>query len=64
MSSSQVFDRINGENINLVFSNGITENIGTLENLFNLDYFYNRFRVGLEDINNDGRLGVFLVAIK
>ena len=58
----KVFERINSENSNLVFSNIITENIGTLENLFNFDYFYNGAGVGLEDINNDGLLDVFFSA--
>ncbi|MCP4975484.1 MAG: VCBS repeat-containing protein [Maribacter sp.] len=58
-STPKVFERISSEQSNLVFSNIITENIGTLENLFNFDYFYNGAGVGLEDINNDGLLDVF-----
>ena len=56
---TKVFEKISSEQSNLVFSNTITENIGTLENLFNFDYFYNGAGVGLEDINNDGLLDVF-----
>ena len=57
-----VFEKIRSEQSNLVFSNTITENISTLENLFNFDYFYNGAGVGLEDINNDGLLDVFFSA--
>ncbi len=58
----KVFEKISSEQSNLTFSNTITENIGTLENLFNFDYFYNGAGVGLEDINNDGLLDVFFSA--
>ncbi len=58
-AASKVFEKISSEESKLVFSNTITENIETLENLFNFDYFYNGAGVGLEDINNDGLLDVF-----
>ncbi|MBT8302252.1 MAG: CRTAC1 family protein, partial [Maribacter sp.] len=58
-TTSKVFEKIPSEQSKLVFSNTITENIETLENLFNFDYFYNGAGVGLEDINNDGLLDVF-----
>ncbi|MGB5497729.1 MAG: VCBS repeat-containing protein [Maribacter sp.] len=58
-SIPKVFEKIEASQSNLIFSNTIVENIETLENLFNFDYFYNGAGVGLEDINNDGLLDVF-----
>lgn len=54
-----IFEKIESASSNLVFKNTIKENLGTLENLFNYDYFYNGAGVGLEDLNNDGLLDVF-----
>ncbi|WP_339657175.1 VCBS repeat-containing protein [uncultured Maribacter sp.] len=54
-----VFKKVDSGYSNLQFSNTITENIETLENLFSFDYFYNGAGVGVEDLNNDGLLDVF-----
>ncbi len=58
-TSKQVFQKVDAKTSNLYFSNSITENVATLENLFSFDYFYNGAGVGLEDLNNDGLLDVF-----
>jgi len=55
----KVFTKINASESGIHFENRITEDLNTLENLFNYDYFYNGAGVGLEDINNDGLLDVF-----
>jgi len=55
----KVFTKINASESGIRFENRITEDLNTLENLFNYDYFYNGAGVGLEDINNDGLLDVF-----
>ncbi|MEM8508215.1 MAG: VCBS repeat-containing protein [Bacteroidota bacterium] len=55
----QVFKQLPSEETQLVFSNTLTENIASLENLFNYDYFYNGAGVGVEDLNNDGLLDIF-----
>lgn len=57
--NNPVFERLPSEKTQLVFSNTITENIASLENLFNYDYFYNGAGVGIEDLNNDGLLDIF-----
>lgn len=54
-----IFQKVASKNSNLIFSNTITENLSTLENLFNYDYFYNGAGVGVEDVNNDGLLDIF-----
>ena len=59
LSSKPLFEKISHSKSQLVFNNVIKENVGTLENLFNYDYFYNGAGVGLEDLNNDGLLDVF-----
>lgn len=56
---SPIFKKIEPSYSNLSFQNTITENIETLENLFNYDYFYNGAGVGVEDLNNDGLLDIF-----
>jgi len=58
-TTDPVFQRIPSSESNLIFENTIKENLSTLENLFNYDYFYNGAGVGLEDLNNDGLLDVF-----
>lgn len=58
-ASKKVFEKIASNDNGIIFSNDITENVETLENLFNFDYFYNGAGVGMEDINNDGLLDVF-----
>lgn len=58
-SPKKVFQKIASDASGIIFSNTITENVETLENLFNFDYFYNGAGVGMEDLNNDGLLDVF-----
>ncbi len=58
-ASIPVFEKVKSDSSQLYFSNDITENVETLENLFNFDYFYNGAGVGVEDLNNDGLLEVF-----
>ncbi|NAS14193.1 FG-GAP-like repeat-containing protein [Poritiphilus flavus] len=54
-----LFKKIAPEKSGVVFSNQLTENLETIENLFNFDYFYNGAGVGMEDLNNDGLLDIF-----
>ncbi len=54
-----LFERIESTYSGLAFSNTLTHNVATRENLFDYDYFYNGAGVGLEDLNNDGLLDVF-----
>lgn len=54
-----LFELISSDSSNLKFTNDIKENIATLNNLFNFDYFYNGAGVGVEDVNNDGLLDIF-----
>jgi len=56
---SSVFQRLNAEETGLHFSNTIKENLETIDNLFDFDYFYNGAGVGVEDFNNDGLLDIF-----
>ncbi len=53
-----VFQRIPSNNSGIYFENNIAEDLSSLENLFNFDYFYNGAGVGVEDLNNDGLLDV------
>ncbi|MDH3699573.1 MAG: CRTAC1 family protein, partial [Flavobacteriaceae bacterium] len=53
-----IFERIPGNLSNLNFENNIQEDLNSLDNLFNFDYFYNGAGVGVEDLNNDGLLDV------
>lgn len=54
-----LFHKIAADSSNLYFENTLQENLATLENLFNYDYFYNGAGVGVEDLNNDGLLDIF-----
>lgn len=58
-STVPLFERIDHSSSGLEFSNSLTHNVATRENLFDYDYFYNGAGVGLEDLNNDGLLDVF-----
>ncbi len=58
-SQKPLFERLDSNQTQLFFNNKIQENIETLNNLFDFDYFYNGAGVGLEDINNDGLLDIF-----
>ena len=42
-----------------MFENNIQEDVSTLENLFDYDYFYNGAGTGVADLNNDGLLDIF-----
>ena len=56
---TKVFEKISNEQSGINFSNTLKENVGSLDNLFNFDYFYNGAGVGVEDLNNDGLLDIF-----
>ena len=57
--SQKLFQKIEAEQSGIHFENKLVENVGTLENLFNYDYFYNGAGVGIEDLNNDGLQDLF-----
>ena len=48
------FEKLSSDVTGITFSNTITPNLETSENLFDYDYFYNGSGVGIADINNDG----------
>lgn len=52
----KLFQKLESSHSGITFSNTITHNVGTMENLFDYDYFYNGAGVGMEDLNNDGLL--------
>ncbi len=54
-----VFQKIGSQESGITFSNTITHDVASLNNLFDYDYFYNGAGVGVEDLNNDGLLDVF-----
>lgn len=54
-----LFEKVLTSESGIDFSNTVTENLESIENLFDFDYFYNGAGVGLEDINNDGLLDIF-----
>ncbi len=54
-----IFQKIEADSSRLFFQNNLQEDISTIENLFNYDYFYNGAGVGVEDLNNDGLLDIF-----
>ena len=56
------FEKLSPESTGIYFSNIITPNIETSENLFDYDYFYNGSGVGIADINNDGLKDVLFTA--
>ena len=58
----QQFRQVPVANSGIDFNNSIQEDVSTLANLFDFDYFYNGAGVGLADINNDGLLDVFFAA--
>ena len=49
-----LFQKVNSEKSGIHFSNTLQENVGTLENIFDYDYFFNGAGVGIADLNNDG----------
>ena len=46
------FEKLTTEYTGVNFSNNITPNLESSENLFDYDYFYNGSGVGIADINN------------
>ena len=48
------FEKLSSDFTGVNFSNIITPNLESSENLFDYDYFYNGSGVGIADINNDG----------
>lgn len=56
---SKLFEQIPSTSSGITFSNTLKEDVGTLENLFDFDYFYNGAGVGIADINNDGLQDIF-----
>ncbi|NND87616.1 MAG: CRTAC1 family protein, partial [Flavobacteriaceae bacterium] len=59
VNEAQVFQKIPTSQSNIDFSNTLTEDVGSMDNLFDFDYFYNGAGVGIEDINNDGLKDIF-----
>lgn len=56
---NKIFNSIAKEESGLTFKNTIREDVSTMENLFNYDYFYNGAGVGISDLNNDGLNDIF-----
>ena len=56
---TKVFEQISSSQSHITFDNTIKEDVSTLENLFDFDYFYNGAGVGVADINNDGLEDLF-----
>ena len=57
--TQNLFELIPSDQSGITFSNTLKENVGSLENLFDFDYFYNGAGVGVVDINNDGLQDLF-----
>lgn len=57
--NSPIFQKIQPESSRLLFENTIKEDVSTMENLFNYDYFYNGAGVGVADLNNDDLQDIF-----
>ena len=56
------FEKLSSDVTGITFSNTITPNLETSENLFDYDYFYNGSGVGIADINNDGLKDILFCA--
>ncbi len=56
------YEKLSSNYTGINFSNKITPNLETGENLFNYDYFYNGSGVGVADINNDGLNDIIFTA--
>lgn len=54
-----LFQKVLTSHSNIAFSNTLKEDVTTIENLFDFDYFYNGAGVGIEDLNNDGLKDIF-----
>ena len=59
LETTPVFEKVPAAQSGILFENRIQENVGTLENLFDFDYFYNGAGAGVADLNNDGLLDIF-----
>ncbi|MDC7995979.1 VCBS repeat-containing protein [Altibacter sp. HG106] len=57
--SKGLFQKLPVSQTNIDFANNLQEDVSTMENLFDFDYFYNGSGVGLADLNNDGLQEVF-----
>ena len=58
-SRGPIFEKVLPEHSGIRFENNIQEDVSTLENLFDYDYFYNGAGTGVADLNNDGLLDIF-----
>lgn len=58
-TSVKLFEKISSTTSGITFSNNLKEDVASLENLFDFDYFYNGAGVGIADINNDGLQDIF-----
>lgn len=54
-----LFQKLEADQTGVTFSNTLKEDVATMENLFNFDYFYNGAGVGVADLDNDGLQDVF-----
>ena len=54
-----LFRKVPASQSGILFANNLKEDVSSIENLFDFDYFYNGAGVGIEDINNDGLPDVF-----
>jgi len=59
VKTTTVFNKVASSYSKLYFENAVAEDVSTMANLFNFDYFYNGAGVGIEDLNNDGLLDIF-----
>ena len=57
-----IFERLSSTTTGVDFSNLITNDIESKDNVFDFDYFYNGSGVATVDINNDGLLDLFFAA--
>ncbi len=58
-NTRNLFESISSDDSGITFSNTLKEDVSSLENLFDFDYFYNGAGVGIADINNDGLQDIF-----
>lgn len=56
---ANIFEQVPSSQSGITFANTLKEDVGTLENLFDFDYFYNGAGVGVVDVNNDGLQDLF-----
>jgi hypothetical protein len=55
----KIYEKVSSESSGIDFSNAITENFNTDDNLMRFDYFYNGAGLAVVDINNDGLEDLF-----